>query len=71
MYEVFQIDRGITTVVTQAEVPLEVRFATVLKCLITDTKPKTYYVNLTMICVEIPLHCRSAQEATVYVKMKS
>jgi len=32
---------------------------------------KTYYVNLTTICVEIPLHCRSGQEATVYVKIKS
>lgn len=29
-----------------------------------------YYVNLTMICVEIPLYSKSGQEATVYVKIK-
>lgn len=46
MYEVFfQIDHGITIVdTTQAEVPLEVHFVTILKCLITDTK------NLNVLC---------------------
>lgn len=30
-----------------------------------------YYGNLTMICVEIPLHSKSGQGATVYMQMKS
>ena len=37
MYKVFQIDHGIITAVTQAEVPLKVHFTTILKCRITDT----------------------------------